>query len=642
MSDAEEVKRRTDIVDLIGSYVQLQKAGRNYKALCPFHTEKTPSFVVFPESQRWHCFGACSIGGDVFNFVMKHENVEFPEALRMLAERAGVPLTPLDANAQRAREERVRLHGANASAAQEYHALLLESAMGEPARRYLERRGVSRETMATFQLGYAPNEWHWLEARLSRAHRLEDLITAGLVVRGERGTTYDRFRGRVMFPIRDVEGHVIGFGGRVLDDSVPKYLNSPETPLFSKGNVLYGIDLAQKSIRESGTAVIVEGYMDVIIPYQCGATNLVACLGTALTEFHISTLKRYTKLLVLALDPDAAGLQATERGIETARESLDRKVVPTVTPTGLIRYERHLETEIRVMPLPDGLDPDELILQDRAKWDQLVSNALPVADFYFQMVLEEEDIEGGRGKRNASDRLLPVIAAMDGAAERAHYVQRLARHLRVDERELLREVTQMRETPVSQTARGQGRRRGRKAQRAARAGRESADVGGGLEEHLVALLYATPTLLSDTGEVVTLSEDSFRDVMSRQAYSALKRWQSAPIDERPVDPIQALDAHLRAHVESALRVLRDGPPLSLESSREDFLKCAIRLRLTFLSRSLNELRFVLEDAQEEGDQDRVREINARIERLTKDYLEIHRQSYAVSLVGRGRQGQGIS
>ncbi len=632
MTDVQEIKDRTDIVDLIGSYVQLQKAGRNYKALCPFHTEKTPSFVVFPESQRWHCFGACSTGGDVFNFVMKYENVEFAEAMRILAERAGIPLTPLDAEAQRAKEERTRLREANADAAQAYHHLLVESAVGEPARRYLERRGVTPETIAAFQLGYAPNEWHWLEQRLSQHHDLADLLAAGLVVRSDRGNTYDRFRGRVMFPIRDVDGHVMGFGGRVLDDSVPKYLNSPESPLFSKGNVLYGIDLARKNIRESETAVIVEGYMDVIVPYQCGVTNVISCLGTALTEAHIGTLKRYCKMLILALDPDTAGVEATKRGIETARESLDRKVVPTVTPTGLIRYERHLDTEIRVMSLPDGLDPDELVLQDRERWDQLVSDALPVADFYFDLVLGQEDLESGRGKRNASDSLLPVIAAMDGAAERAHYVQRLARHLRVDERPLQREVDEMREAQASG-----GRRRRRRKPPARQTIAEEPDNGIGLEGHFVGLLYANPALLGDVVEVVPLAEEAFQGVLDRQAYTALGLWYSMSPEERSPDPLDALDTDLQAHVESALRALRSGPPLSLESAREDLIKCAIRLRMSFLSRSLNDLRFVLEDAQEEGDAERVQDANAHIEQLTKDYLEVHRLFHAVSLVGRGRQ-----
>ena len=355
MSVVDEVRQRTDIVDLVGSYVQLQRAGRNYKGLCPFHTEKTPSFIVFPESQRWHCFGACSTGGDVFNFVMRRENMDFGEALRLLAERAGVALEPLTVEAIEHREERDRLREINAAAALHYHRLLMESPAGEAAREYLARRGVTRETMVTFQLGYAPDEWRSAEGALAPVYGHEDLLTAGIISRSERGGHYDRFRNRLMFPIRDPQGHVIGFGGRVLDDSVPKYLNSPDTPLFDKGAVLYGLDLAREEIRETGTVVVVEGYMDVVVPYQSGVRNLVACLGTALTEAHIGLCGAL--VLILALDPDEAGLRATERGIETAQQALDRRTVPVLTPAGAVRYESRLDAEVRVLVLPDGLTP---------------------------------------------------------------------------------------------------------------------------------------------------------------------------------------------------------------------------------------------------------------------------------------------
>jgi DNA primase len=218
----------------------------------------------------------------------------------------------------------------------------------------------------------------------------EDILTAGLIIEGERGY-YDRFRSRVMFPIRDVRGHVIGFGGRVLDDGVPKYMNTPQTPLFDISSVLYGIDLAREGIRASDEAVIVEGYMDVIVPYQAGVRNLVACMGTALTEQHIDILKRLTHRLILALDPDAAGMHAVERGVETAQQTLPRRVVPVPTAGGLIRYEAQLDAEIRVLMLPDGLDPDELILQDRARWDRLVAEALPVAEYFFRLAMAQID-----------------------------------------------------------------------------------------------------------------------------------------------------------------------------------------------------------------------------------------------------------
>ena len=446
MTIVDEVKQRLDIVELISGYLPLQKAGRNYKGLCPFHSEKTPSFVVFPDSQSWHCFGACSTGGDIFNFVMRRENMDFPEALRILAEKAGIEIKPLDAEDLRQRDEWDRLRALNAEAAQYYHHILLESPRADAARRYMERRGVSRETWGTFQLGYAPQDWHLAEEHLRRqSYAAEDILAAGLTTEGERGNVYDRFRDRIMFPIRDIQGHVIGFGGRALgQETQPKYLNSPQTPLFDKGSVLYGINLTRESIRASGVAVIVEGYMDVVVPYQCGVTNLVACMGTALTVEQLDILKRIARRLVLALDPDVAGLRAVERGVHTAQQSLDRQIVPVPTAKGLIRYEEQLKTEIRILSLPDGLDPDELVLGDRARWDKLVEEALPVAEHFFQLAMKEADLATAKGKRQVVERLLPVLAAIDNPVERTHYLQRLAQRVRMDERQLLPELERLR------------------------------------------------------------------------------------------------------------------------------------------------------------------------------------------------------
>jgi len=637
MSVVDEVKQRTDIVELIGSYIPLQRAGRNYKALCPFHTEKTPSFVVFPESQRWHCFGACSTGGDVFGFIMRHENMEFGEALRLLADRAGVALEPASPRAQKEREQRDLLREVNSAAARYYHNILLEADAAEPARRYLERRGLTRETIETFMLGYALDEWRAARDHLQRTYDEETLLTAGIITRGERGNTYDRFRGRVMFPIRDAQGHVIGFGGRVLDDSQPKYLNSPDTPLFDKGSVLYGIDLAQRAIRETGTAVIVEGYMDVIGPYQCGITNLVACLGTALSEAHVRTLQRLAKRIVLALDPDAAGMRATERGIETAQETLDRKSVPVATPDGLIAFESRLETEIRVLALPDDRDPDELVLEDPDLWDRLVAEAKPVAEYLFGVIFAEEDLSTASGKRNAVDRLLPVIAAMGRAVERTHYLQVLAQRVRVDERSLLPELERLRRG-------GPGRRRGRGSagQRSTRPVAPPPRAGQGLEERLLALLYQWPELLDHVLDVAPLSGECFDDVRNAAAFEALMRCRDGAGEDVAAQALALLDTAFGGQVELPIRSLGEAPPLSADAAHEEIVKSAIRLRQAYLSRMLDELRFVLQDAQQEGDAQRVREILGQIDCLTKDYRELHRRSYAISMVGRARRQTGFS
>ena len=637
MSVVDEIKDRLDIVELIGELVPWQKAGRNYKALCPFHSEKTPSFVVFPDSQNWHCFGACSTGGDIFGFIMRRENLDFGGALRFLADKAGIPLTPLDDEEQRQKEERDRLRAVNAATAQFYHHLLMDSPQAEVARRYLERRGVTPETMALFQLGYAPNDWHLLEHHLRRDFALEDAFTAGVLSKNERGNIYDRFRHRIMVPSRDALGHVTGFGGRVLDDSEPKYLNSPQTPLFDKSSVLYGIDLARASIRESGTAIIVEGYMDVIIPHQCGITNVVACMGTALTEAQLNILKRMTKVLILALDPDAAGLRAVEQGIETARKSLEHRVVPVLTGTGLIRYEEQLDAEIRVLMLPDGLDPDELVLRDRARWDRLVATALPVGDFFFQLVEREVDLSTAKGKRQAAERLLPLIAAMDNVVERTHHLQRLARMVHVDERQLLPQVEKLRGGRPADTS-------GTRTSRPGRAPTAMPPQGAsavGLEERCLSLLLYSPDLLSHVREVTGLSIDAFRDVRNREAYRVLLSFTEANPDLDPLAFREGLDSALRGHVESLLHKLELGPPLSPEMVRDDLIKSAARLQKNHLSALIAELQFLQRDAQEQGSAERLRELSALTEKLRRDYLRVDQQYYAATLMGKSRKSSHL-
>jgi DNA primase len=620
MSVIDEVKQRLDIVDTISSYVQLRKAGRNYKGLCPFHSEKTPSFVVFPDTQTWHCFGVCGTGGDILQFVMQREGIEFGEALRMLAERAGVVLHPLDDVALEERDEAERLRAANVAAADYYHRQLLDSSAAAVARAYLERRGVTRATCDAFQLGYAPDEWHALENALVRAkHTPQDLAKAGLTTVGEGGNVYDRFRGRLMFPIRDAQGRVIGFGARVLDDSLPKYINTPTTSLFDKGSVLYGIDLARESIRQSGTVIIVEGYMDVIIPYQCGVTNLVACMGTALTDAHIKVLKRITKTLIFALDPDQAGLRAVERGVEVAREGLERKVVPVISARGMVRYEDQLNAQIKVLTLPDKMDPDELILHDRQRWDRLLAEAKPVADYFLELVISQVDLTTAAGKREAADRLLPVFAAMDSAVERAHYVQRLALRLRVAEDELFTQVSRLRDGLSSRSA---------VRRPAAPAPKSAGRQAFGLEERCLALLWRDSSLLPVLVSVASLDAEVFSDSRNRVCFETLA---GASDSAQAAD---ALDSELRAHVESLLQRLKADPPLQPEEAREDAVKCALRLRRDRMTQRLRELRFMLQDAQEQDDPEMVRNVQAQIEALGREQLQLDRRAHAATLAGR--------
>jgi len=436
MSVVEEIKQRIDVVDLISQYVALKRAGRGYVALCPFHTEKTPSFHVDPQRQTWHCFGACSTGGDIFSFVMKKDGCDFAEAKRQLAERAGVALeTRRDAQGD---ARRARLYELNETAAAFFHAALTAET-GATARAYLEERRLAPESIERFQIGYAPNSWEALMEHLaSRGYGTDEILTAGLGVEGERGP-YDRFRHRLMFPIRDDRGRVAGFGGRLLPGEAlgsgehqPKYVNTPQSPIFDKGSILYGLDMAKDAIRSDGRAVIVEGYMDAIAAHEHGFANVVASMGTALTERQVSLLKRHTKSLVLALDEDNAGMEATLRSVyEIVNAHVSSRPVPNAR--GVVRQETSIDIELRVLTQPTGKDPDEIIRTQPELWGTLVDEAVDVIEYIFAVTERRVDLSTPRGQSAAAASLLPWIAIIGDRVLQSHYLQRLARMAHVDE-----------------------------------------------------------------------------------------------------------------------------------------------------------------------------------------------------------------
>ena len=615
MSIVDEIKERLDIVDVISEYVALKKAGRNYKALCPFHTEKTPSFIVFPEGQRWHCFGACGTGGDVFTFIQKIENMDFAEALKLLARKAGISLAPRSEKQAAEDERRGRLTKINAAAAHYFHHLLLNSAAGEKARAYLAQRAIAEETIKTFQLGTSLDSWDALIQHLTgKGYDLKDIHTAGLIIEREGGGFYDRFRGRLMFPIRDVRGQVIGFGARALDDSTPKYLNSPQTPLFDKSSVLYGLDMAKEAIRRQGSAIVVEGYMDVLMAHQNGIQNMVASLGTALTETQLRALKRWTGSFVLALDADAAGSAATLRGLEVAKDALDQRPVPVPTWRGLIRYEHRLEADIRILLLPPGQDPDQVIRTDPQRWAQLVGEALPVVEYYFAAFTADLDLASPKGKSLAVRRLLPVIREIGDKVEQAHYLQKLARLVRVDERTLWKELQ------------GRGVKRAAKKKREGVAGPQVPSFG--LEEHALSLLFRETGTLDLLGELLAQVEsdlpqaEDFTRAENRELFAALLGW----LEEEGAFDLETfhreLPEPLREYLDGLLQRAAQEPPLPEETLGREAGACFLRLRERARRRQLAQLRFLLEDAEERGDSraiDRYREmveaLRAEIKRL---------------------------
>lgn len=417
----DEVRAKSDIVEVVSEYVALKPAGKTHKGLCPFHVEKTPSFTVSREKQLFYCFG-CGAGGDVFSFVMKAENVSFSEAVKLLAERAGVPLLEEAQEAREAREKRRLLYDVNEAACKYFQRTLLESSEAAEARAYLRKRGLSKEGVEKFRLGYALPSWDETLKALTRSGlSREALLAAGLVVPGkDRDSCYDRFRARLMFPISDATGRVIGFGGRVLDDSTPKYLNSPETALFTKGRNLYGLHLAKDAIRKDSLAVIVEGYMDAIACHEHGFGNVVASLGTALTKDQARMVSRYASQVVIAYDADAAGAAATIRGMEI------------LAGAGL---------GVRVATLPSGEDPDSTLRKiGRDALSRALSDARSLLDYKLYVVVSRADRARIDGKVEAAREVASVLAQVESAVERAEYARKAAGDLGISEDALIRDV----------------------------------------------------------------------------------------------------------------------------------------------------------------------------------------------------------
>ena len=463
MSTTDEIKSKIDIVDLVSEAgVKLRHAGKNYTGFCPFHENKhTPAFVVWPETGTWRCFGQCNEGGDIFKFVMKQEGIDFKEALQKLATRAGVELQTYDRETPEIKEVYEHLRKLLEDALIYYRSQLFNK---KDILNYLrERRGLTDSTIETFGLGYAPHGYNNLLKHFTeKGYSEQNLIDAGLIsVREDyfRNSkydtrTYDRFRNRIMIPIRDEQGRMAGFGARIVDpNDLPKFLNSPETPIFSKGRLLYGLDRARKPIRAADQAVIVEGYLDVIALHQAGYENVVSPMGTALTEDQLRLLKKFSRRIVLALDPDTAGQRAVLRGLDAARQAMDREGEFSFDPRGLLKHEARLQADLRVASMPDELDPDEIVARDKNEWKRLIDNAKPIVTYVMDTLAQGQDLNIPKVKNEIAAQVVPLIEDLPSALERDAYRQQLARMLRVDESAV-----------ISSQAQGLGTKRARSAQ----------------------------------------------------------------------------------------------------------------------------------------------------------------------------------
>jgi len=468
MSDqVQEIKERLNIVDVISAYLRLQKAGVNYKALCPFHNEKTPSFMVSLSRQNWHCFG-CGEGGDIFTFIQKIEGMEFPEALKILAEKAGVILKY---DNPKLRSEKERAYEICEKAAQ-FFSLTLNNA--NIILDYLHKRGLKDKTISEWRLGYAPDSWNALLSFLTKqGYRESEIEKTGLILRGEK--YHDRFRNRLMFPIFGINGRVTAFSGRIMNDVIPsktekadsgKYINSPETILYNKSRTLYGLDRAKTDIRKADRVILVEGQTDAILPWQDGVRNVVATSGTALTENHLSILRRLTNNLILAFDMDEAGSRATKRGIDLANE---------------------MGFNILVLNLPSGKDPADFIKERPGEFNKLILESQPIMVYYFNQAFGKFDANKLEGKKVIALTLLSEIKRLPSAVERSGWIRELSLRLGVSESDLKEEMEQLEIAPDEKIKDVQMASKGNIA-------KTRKEI---LSERLLALLLKKPALIAE-------------------------------------------------------------------------------------------------------------------------------------------------
>jgi DNA primase len=654
MSVTDEIKSRLDLVEVVSDYLPLRKSGSSYSGFCPFHSNsKTPAFVVFPLSQTWRCFGACAEGGDLFSFMMKKEGWDFKETLRVLAERAGVELEEYSPAQQEQQVVEDRLTDLLTAAADYFHQLLLYAPQAEFARQYVAKRGLSEETLSVFKVGFALDSWDACRTHFHmQGYSDEDLLDAGLLTLNEdKGTKYDRFRNRLMVAICDINGRIVGFGARTLDpDGIPKYLNSPQTAVFDKSRLLFGLDKAKRHIREARQVVIVEGYMDVMQAHQSGFMNVVAQMGTALTEQQLQIVKRYSKRFVLALDADAAGIQATMRSLEVARGTLDREADVQFDARGLVLSEGRLQADIRVVTLPDGRDPDDIIRDSPTEWPQLVAQAKPIVAYVIDVVTAELDLNDAKGKTAAAERVLPLINDVADPIEREHYRQLLARTLRIDERVLHKvSVPSKRPRRTAQPA-GEGVNKPKAAGRRERSGLAAAMNGqvmaGDMRRsnylrqclHYPRLMIQINRRLALNQETMVGEEDFTRP--EDKALWRLLRERAETAGDEPTsvaaieDLCDSLDEVVLQRRIKDLLVLPEIPETELDRLPDHLVLSVLDWRLERVNGQLNEMRQLFNEAKAAQDLDLISMYSQQLRELPLKKLRLDKARGAMTAINR--------
>ena len=654
---AAEVKSKLTVVDVVGETVQLKKAGTTLKGLCPFHGEKTPSFIVTPGRETWHCFG-CGEGGDIFSFVMRRDGIAFPEALRRLAQRAGVEI---DERTTREDAHRKRLHDVLDTAFAFYHAVLLNSETGAAALAYLRGRGFTDESIERAQLGFAPPDWDALVRTLERKRQIgaPELIEVGLATPRKSGRgVYDRFRGRVLFPIRDATGNATGLGGRVLpaapptaeaapgadararpaagpdpDPDGPKYLNSPATSLFDKSRTLYPLDRAKAAIRKSGIAVIVEGYTDALMAHQAGFDNVVASLGTALTPGQVALLTRYAaKKIVLAYDVDPAGERAGTLGV-TALEQLTRQLAATDAGVEL--------DEVRVARLPDGKDPDEVIRDAPDAWREAIRTAAPIVDYLIDFHARSADLRTTGGRARFIDAILPTLRTVRNPVLRDGYLQRLRQVSGVEERVLLESLHRAPEAARGGSS-GAGAGESRISAATVLASPDAFDPKAVLraidpvERDLLRFLLSVPETQEATAE--RLAPADLPSQPARELWSAmLALREDPPYTTERVFARLAADPETQALLVALLERRDAGTDAGTTDPRvasQGIEQCLLRLELDRLEERTRWTRVELGEAERANDRPTIERLMTQEQHYNETRKSLQRRMEQASLLGR--------
>ena len=583
-SPIEEIKNRLDMVQVVGEYVKLQKAGANYRALCPFHSEKGPSFFVSPARQMYHCFG-CSAGGDVFQFIQEIEGVEFGDALRLLAAKAGVELKQQDPSYARMQSERKRLLELMEWATLFFEKQFRSSKAGEEVTAYLQKRGVKEESLKKWRVGYAPESSRaLLDFLLQKGFLEQEIGRAGLLVRSDN-KVFDRFRSRIMFPVFDLHSQVIGFGGRIFGkegEDLAKYINTPASLLYDKGRILYGLDKAKLAVRKQDTCILVEGYTDVILVSQAGSENVVATSGTALTGLHVQLLKRYSENLLLAFDMDIAGDSATKRGIDLAVEQ------------GL---------NIKIVRLPQGKDPADLAAESPAAWEKAVKEASSIFDYSFESTFAKVDKNTAEGKKAAANILLPVIKKIPNAIEQTHWIQRLTEELGMKEETIREELQKVREEPVFLA---KGREVQEKEGSLPKTRREL------LEERILALLFKSPE------NVTKLQEKSLQhlSIPTQEILSGIQKQETVEItDLQKVFPTKTLEYLQYIALQAEFL---DSTEDQEQDNEEEFQVCLLALDLLSLKERLDAIAQEIKKAEAQKDTQKLQQLLQEFDAVSKD------------------------